>query len=142
MHQAVVGDRLPAATDHELGRRLTGRGPLAHPAYVWDVSIGQSTTATHFVKANLFYRGIRAQTAMTQMMKTSLTPPPRCLRQRYDAPSVAAREWLMTMRTPHCANRTLSWGAVGLSRVELDQTPCRPVSRRAASRRRGVARGR
>src|SRR3546814_11000667 len=50
MHQAVVGDRLPAATDHELGRRLTGSGPLAHPAYVWDVCIGQSTTATHFVK--------------------------------------------------------------------------------------------
>ncbi|HEY9565070.1 MAG TPA: acyl dehydratase [Nocardioides sp.] len=58
MHQAVVGDRLPAATDHELGRRLTGSGPLAHPAYVWDVCIGQSTTATHFVKANLFYRGL------------------------------------------------------------------------------------
>ncbi|PVG80654.1 acyl dehydratase [Nocardioides gansuensis] len=58
MHQAIVGDRLAIATDHELGSRLSGRGPLAHPAHVWDVSIGQSTLATHFVKANLFYRGL------------------------------------------------------------------------------------
>lgn len=58
LHQAIVGDRLLTATDHELGRRLSGRGALAHPAYVWDVSIGQSTQATHFVKANLFYRGL------------------------------------------------------------------------------------
>ncbi|KRF11331.1 acyl dehydratase [Nocardioides sp. Soil797] len=58
MHQAILGDRLAIATDHELGRRLTGRGPLAHPAHVWDLSIGQSTGATHFVRANLFYRGL------------------------------------------------------------------------------------
>lgn len=58
VHQAIVGDRLAIVADHELGRRLSGRGPLAHPAYVWDVSIGQSTLVTHFVKANLFYRGL------------------------------------------------------------------------------------
>lgn len=58
LHQAIVGDRLLTATDHELGRRLSRRGPMAHPAYVWDVAIGQSTAATHFVKANLFYRGL------------------------------------------------------------------------------------
>lgn len=58
MHQAILGDRLAIATDHELGRRLTGQGALAHPAHVWDLSIGQSTGATHFVKANLFYRGL------------------------------------------------------------------------------------
>lgn len=58
VHQAIVGDRLAVATNHELGRRLGRRGPLAHPAYVWDVSIGQSTQATHFVRANLFYRGL------------------------------------------------------------------------------------
>jgi acyl dehydratase len=58
LHQAIVGDRLAVATDHDLGRRLTGRGPLAHPAHVWDVSIGQSTQVTHFVRANLFYRGL------------------------------------------------------------------------------------
>jgi len=58
LHQAILGDRLAVATDHELGRRLTGRGALAHPAYAWDVSIGQSTLATHFVRANLFYRGL------------------------------------------------------------------------------------
>ena len=58
LHQAILGDRLPLATDHRLGRRLGGGGPLAHPAYVWDVSIGQSTQATQFVWANLFYRGL------------------------------------------------------------------------------------
>lgn len=58
LHQAILGDRLAIATDHELGSRLSGRGPLAHPGHVWDVSIGQSTLATHFVKANLFYRGL------------------------------------------------------------------------------------
>lgn len=58
MHQAILGDRLAISTDHELGRRVSGRGPLAHPAHVWDVSIGQSTLATHFVRANLFYRGL------------------------------------------------------------------------------------
>lgn len=57
-HQAILGDRLCTASDHELGTRLSGRGPLAHPAYVWDVSIGQSTQVTHFVRANLFYRGL------------------------------------------------------------------------------------
>jgi len=61
VHQAIVGDRLRYATDHPAGTRLTGRGPLAHPAYVWDTAIGQSTTVTHFVRANLFYRGLRFQ---------------------------------------------------------------------------------
>jgi acyl dehydratase len=34
-------------------------GPLAHPGLVTDIAIGQSTLATHHVKANLFYRGLR-----------------------------------------------------------------------------------
>lgn len=58
LHQGIVGDRLATTLDHRLGRQLTGRGALAHPAYVWDVSIGQSTLVTHFVRANLFYRGL------------------------------------------------------------------------------------
>jgi acyl dehydratase len=33
-------------------------GPLAHPALVCDVAIGQSTLVTQRVKANLFYRGL------------------------------------------------------------------------------------
>jgi acyl dehydratase len=37
---------------------VTGRSPIAHPALVWDVAIGQSTVVTHRVKANLFYRGL------------------------------------------------------------------------------------
>ncbi|MCW2494453.1 MAG: Acyl dehydratase-like protein [Jatrophihabitans sp.] len=58
VHQAILGDRLPLASDHELSRRVSGRGVLAHPAYVWDVAIGQSTRSTQFVRANLFYRGL------------------------------------------------------------------------------------
>jgi acyl dehydratase len=59
VHQAIVGDRLRLALDAGLARRVTGAGaPLAHPALVWDVSIGQSTLATHRVVANLFYRGL------------------------------------------------------------------------------------
>src|SRR4051794_542846 len=57
VHQAILGDRLALATDHEFARRVAG-GRLAHPAHVWDVAIGQSTEATHFVRANLFYRGL------------------------------------------------------------------------------------
>ena len=57
-HQAIVGDRLRLALDHELSARVTGRRGLAHPAYVWNTAIGQSTLATHHVRANLFYRGL------------------------------------------------------------------------------------
>lgn len=59
VHQAIVGDRLRIGVDHEFSRLLSGRDrPLASPALVWDVSIGQSTTVTHHVVANLFYRGL------------------------------------------------------------------------------------
>lgn len=58
-HQAIVGGRLPLALDHGLARRVLGDGgPLAPPGLVWDVAIGESTAATHTVRANLFYRGV------------------------------------------------------------------------------------
>jgi acyl dehydratase len=56
-HQAVLGDRLRLPLDHALAGEVAG-GPLAHPALVWDVAIGQSTVVTHHVRANLFYRGL------------------------------------------------------------------------------------
>lgn len=59
MHQAVLGDRLRLALDRSLSERVLGEpAPLAHPALVWDVAIGQSTLVTQRVKANLFYRGL------------------------------------------------------------------------------------
>ena len=59
LHQAIAGDRLRLALDRELGEAVLGPGPpLAHPALVWDVAIGQSTVATGRVIANLFYRGL------------------------------------------------------------------------------------
>ncbi|WP_454793257.1 acyl dehydratase [Mycolicibacterium lutetiense] len=58
-HQAILGDRLRLALDAELATSVTGEpGPLAHPALVCDVAIGQSTLVTQRVKANLFYRGL------------------------------------------------------------------------------------
>ena len=58
-HQAIVGDRLRLALDTDLCAAVTGSpGPLAHPALVCDVAIGQSTLVTQRVKANLFYRGL------------------------------------------------------------------------------------
>ena len=57
-HQAILGDRLRLSLDAHLSDRVVG-GVLAHPGLVTDVAIGQSTLATHHVKANLFYRGLR-----------------------------------------------------------------------------------
>jgi acyl dehydratase len=58
-HQAIVGDRMRLSLDTGLCAAVTGSpGPLAHPALVGDVAIGQSTLVTQRVKANLFYRGL------------------------------------------------------------------------------------
>ncbi|AFM15024.1 acyl dehydratase [Mycolicibacterium chubuense NBB4] len=59
VHQSIVGDRLRLALDAELSATVVGTtSPLAHPALVCDVAIGQSTVVTQRVKANLFYRGL------------------------------------------------------------------------------------
>jgi acyl dehydratase len=59
VHQSIVGDRLRLALDADLCAAVTGASaPLAHPALLCDVAIGQSTLATQRVKANLFYRGL------------------------------------------------------------------------------------
>jgi acyl dehydratase len=57
-HRAIIGDRLALALDRELCRDVTGGDPIASPALVWDVAIGQSTVVTQHAKANLFYRGL------------------------------------------------------------------------------------
>lgn len=56
-HHAIVGSRLRLPLDHALAEAVTG-ARIAAPALVWDVSIGQSTTVTQFVMANLYYRGL------------------------------------------------------------------------------------
>jgi acyl dehydratase len=59
LHQAIVGDRLRLALDAPLAAEVTGADALlAHPALLCDVAIGQSTGASHRVRANLFYRGL------------------------------------------------------------------------------------
>ena len=57
VHQSILGDRMRLPLDAHLSRAVTG-APIAHPALVCDVAIGQSTLATQRVKANLFYRGL------------------------------------------------------------------------------------
>jgi acyl dehydratase len=60
VHQSILGDRMRLPLDQTLTHAVTGApAPLAHPAFVCDVAIGQSTLATQRVKANLFYRGLR-----------------------------------------------------------------------------------
>lgn len=59
VHQSIIGDRLRLPLDATLTHAVTGAPEvLAHPGYVTDVAIGQSTLATQRVKANLFYRGL------------------------------------------------------------------------------------
>lgn len=57
VHQSVTGSRLRLSLDEHLARTVAG-APLADPAFVWDVAIGQSTLVTRRVVANLFYRGL------------------------------------------------------------------------------------
>jgi acyl dehydratase len=60
VHQSILGDRMRLPLDQPLTHAVTGApAALAHPAFVCDVAIGQSTLATQRVKANLFYRGLR-----------------------------------------------------------------------------------
>jgi acyl dehydratase len=66
LHQAIVGDRLRLSLDAPLARAVLGSArPLAHPALVWDLAIGQSTLLTGRVVANLFYRGLVLRRAPT-----------------------------------------------------------------------------
>lgn len=58
VHQAVVGGRLRMALSEPFAAAVAGRAPLADPALVWNVAIGQSTIVTQHVRANLFYRGL------------------------------------------------------------------------------------
>lgn len=58
IHKAILGNRLCLAVDVTLAAEVMGREGLASPALVWDTSIGQSTSVTQHVKANLFYRGL------------------------------------------------------------------------------------
>jgi acyl dehydratase len=59
-HQSIVGGRLRLPLNQHLSRAVTGRpAAMAAPGLVWDVAIGQSTLATHHIKANLSYRGLR-----------------------------------------------------------------------------------
>ena len=54
-HQAIVGDRWRLALDQHLSRRVTG-GVVASPSFVTNSAVGQTTSVTQRVRANLFYR--------------------------------------------------------------------------------------
>lgn len=57
-HRSIVGNRLRLSLDETLAAEVTGEARRVSPALVWDVAIGQSTSVTQHVKANLFYRGL------------------------------------------------------------------------------------
>jgi acyl dehydratase len=91
LHQAIVGDRLALALDGPLSATVTGaEHPLAHPALVWDVAIGQSTLLTQRVIGNLFYRGLvlRRAPAIGDTLRTSTEVV--ALRQNSSKPGRAA----------------------------------------------------
>lgn len=57
VHQSILGSRLQLGLDEHMAREVAGR-PVADPAFVTDLAIGQSTAVTRRVVANLFYRGL------------------------------------------------------------------------------------
>jgi acyl dehydratase len=90
-HQAVTGDRLRLPLDHHLCREVTGLpAPLAHPALVWDVAVGQSTPVTRMVVANLFYRGLSFDRAPAIGDTLTTTTEVVALRQNRPRPGRAA----------------------------------------------------
>ena len=102
VHRAIVGDRLRLALDAKLARDLLGlRSPLAHPALVWDVAIGQSTALTARVIANLFYRGLVLLRAPLIGDTLSSTTEVVALRQRAPRPQAPA-SGLAVLRVRTC----------------------------------------
>jgi acyl dehydratase len=73
LHRAACGDRLPLSLDAALAEAVTGGpAPLAHPALVADVVIGQSTAPSGRVLGNLFYRGfVLAPVALGATLRTT-----------------------------------------------------------------------
>jgi acyl dehydratase len=91
LHQAILGGRLRLALDATLSRRIVGaERPLAHPALVWDVAIGQSTLLTQRVIANLFYRGLVLRRASLVGDTLRTTTEVVALRQNRPRPDRAA----------------------------------------------------
>ena len=92
VHQAIVGDRLALALDARLAREvLDSATPLAHPALVWDVAIGQSTALTARAIANLFYRGLVLKRAPVIGESLSTTTEVVALRETTPRPPRASR---------------------------------------------------
>lgn len=76
VHHSIVGNRLMISLERDLARAVTGAArPVAHPALVWDLAIGQSTVATQRVIANLFYRGLvlRRAPGLGDTLRTTTT---------------------------------------------------------------------
>ena len=63
MYQATFGDRLRLPLSAPFSEAVTGTDrPYVHPLLVCHISIGQTTTITQRVRANLFYRRVVART--------------------------------------------------------------------------------
>jgi acyl dehydratase len=111
LHQAICGDRLPLALDRTVGTAVLGVGPpLAHPALVWDVAIGQSTVATGRVIANLFYRGllVRRPVRLGDTLRTTTEVVAR--RENRSRPTGLA---VLRIRTVDRGGATVTWSGGG-----------------------------
>jgi acyl dehydratase len=109
VHRAIVGDRLRLALDATLAREVLGSpAPLAHPALVWDVAIGQSTVLTARVIANLFYRGLALRRAPVLGDTLSTSTEVVALRQTTARPGRAASGLaVMRVRSTDQAGRSV-----------------------------------
>ena len=59
-YQALMGERLPLASDAKLCEVVTGSArPLVSPGLIMALSVGHTTTLSRRVIANLFYRDVR-----------------------------------------------------------------------------------
>ena len=107
LHQAIVGDRLRLALDARLAAAVLGaEAPLAHPALVCDVAIGQSTLLTQRVIANLFYRGLLLRRAPVIGDTLATTTEVVALRENTRRPGRAATGLaVLRVRTTDQADR-------------------------------------
>jgi acyl dehydratase len=107
VHQAIVGDRLRLALDATLAAEVLGTSaPIAHPALVCDVAIGQSTLLTQRVIANLFYRGLVLRRTPTIGDTLRTTTEVVALRQNSPRPGrVATGLAVLRVRTVDQAGR-------------------------------------
>jgi 2-methylfumaryl-CoA hydratase len=92
LYQSICGDPYALALSTPLAEQVTGQpGPVANPALVLHVAIGQSTVATRRVIANLFYRDVVVRRAVRLGETLTTTVDIRGLRETARKPDKPQR---------------------------------------------------